>query len=98
MSGGGPALLHPPAETGSQEDQAGPLPLRLHLRQQPAPGLQDGRHHWPVGEVQQGAGLGPCSLGAAATQLQTGADTHLASHTCPVTALLLTDSSPVPVI
>ena len=46
-----------------------------------------------MGEVQQGARLGPCSLSASAAQLQTGAHTNLASYTCPVTAILLTNAT-----
>ena len=90
MSRGGSALLPTPAETSSEEDQAGPLPFSLNIWKQPAPGLQDGRHHGPVGEVQQGAGLGPRRLRPPAAQLQAGANTFMATHTSAVTALLLT--------
>jgi hypothetical protein len=95
---GDAAVLPVPAAGRPQADQAGPLPLRLHLRVQPAPPLPQGRPHRPLGPLREGGdGAAGGFVGrsaaphATASQLQAGAGAGLARPRCTAPALLLND-------
>ena len=94
MCTGKPTLLPAAAPLRPQADQAGPLPIRLHLRLQPAPHLPQGRPHRPLGPLREGGGRHVGRTAAPrhhcpAPQLQAGAGAGLARPGRTATALLL---------